>query len=327
MSLKKIIDLDLLDRFLAKVKELIPTKTSDLVNDSRYMVGMTILSYGKSTWADFMEAYDDNKVVYCRASSNSNPASGSQTRMAFMAYINNQTTPTEVEFQYYRSVNAHTDSQQGDQVYVYKLNKSTGWSVTVRNSFSKVAIGTGLTHTYSNGTITINNSEAVPGVVSTTADGLAPQLPNESTTTKFLRQDATWAVPPDTTYESKAAASGGTDVSLVTTGEKYIWNTKELPSGGSAGQVLKKLSATDYSVEWDDESGGSMFITFTRVGSSYTADKTFAEVYAAYQSGTPIFASLTSYDEIYSLKSASSTRIILSYVNADRGGADWYKKR
>lgn len=30
----------------------------------------------------------------------------------------------------------------------------------------------------------------------------------------------------DTTYESKAAASGGTDVSLVTTGEKYTWNNK-----------------------------------------------------------------------------------------------------
>ena len=30
----------------------------------------------------------------------------------------------------------------------------------------------------------------------------------------------------DTTYESKAAASGGTAVSLVTTGEKYIWNNK-----------------------------------------------------------------------------------------------------
>lgn len=28
----------------------------------------------------------------------------------------------------------------------------------------------------------------------------------------------------DTTYESKAAASGGTAVSLVTTGEKYNWN-------------------------------------------------------------------------------------------------------
>ena len=30
----------------------------------------------------------------------------------------------------------------------------------------------------------------------------------------------------DTTYESKAAASGGTAVSLVTTGEKYTWNNK-----------------------------------------------------------------------------------------------------
>jgi hypothetical protein len=31
----------------------------------------------------------------------------------------------------------------------------------------------------------------------------------------------------DTTYESKAAVSGGTDVSLVTTGEKYTWNSKQ----------------------------------------------------------------------------------------------------
>ena len=30
----------------------------------------------------------------------------------------------------------------------------------------------------------------------------------------------------DTTYESKSAANGGTDVSLVTTGEKYSWNSK-----------------------------------------------------------------------------------------------------
>ena len=30
----------------------------------------------------------------------------------------------------------------------------------------------------------------------------------------------------DTTYSSKSATSGGTDVSLVTTGEKYTWNNK-----------------------------------------------------------------------------------------------------
>lgn len=35
------------------------------------------------------------------------------------------------------------------------------------------------------------------------------------------------AVFTDTTYESKAAASGGTAVSLCTTGEKYTWNNKQ----------------------------------------------------------------------------------------------------
>lgn len=93
---------------------------------------LTLLKYGTSTWADFMEAYTTNSIVYCRASSNSNPASGSQTRLAFMAYVNNETNPTNVEFQYYRSVNTHSNNQQGDQVYVYKLDKTSGWSVTVR---------------------------------------------------------------------------------------------------------------------------------------------------------------------------------------------------
>lgn len=123
---------------------------------SGYITGMTILSYGNSTWQDFIDAYEANKVVYCRASSNSNPASGSQTRLAFMAYVNNATTPTEVEFQYYRSVSSHSDSQQGDQVYVYKLNKTNGWSVTVREAYSKIANGTGISKSYSNGTITLS---------------------------------------------------------------------------------------------------------------------------------------------------------------------------
>lgn len=36
-------------------------------------------------------------------------------------------------------------------------------------------------------------------VVSKTANGLCPQLPNENTTTKYLRQDGTWVAPPNTT--------------------------------------------------------------------------------------------------------------------------------
>ena len=117
-----------------------------------------LAAYGKSTYQQILEAYQNNEIVYCRASSSSNPASGSQTRMAFMAYVNNETTPTEFEFQYYRSVATHTDSQQGDQVYVYKINSSGTWSVTVRSAFTKIAAGTGLTSSYSNGVLTLSVS-------------------------------------------------------------------------------------------------------------------------------------------------------------------------
>ena len=136
----------------------IPSNTSDLTNDSGFITGMTILSYGHSTWAEFLAAYTANKVVYTRASSNSNPASGSQTRLAFMAYVNNAdpASITNVEFQYYRSVNAHSATQQGDQVYVYKLDKNSGWTVTVRESYTKIVAGTGLTSSYSNGVLTIS---------------------------------------------------------------------------------------------------------------------------------------------------------------------------
>ena len=126
---------------------------------------MVILSYGTSTWDDFIDAYNKHAVVYCRASSNSNPASGAQTRLAFMAYVNANPPTTEVEFQYYRSVSSHSATQMSDQVYIYKLNKTNGWSVTVREaSLKQLKTGTGLDVAYSGNIATVS-----PSLVSTTA--------------------------------------------------------------------------------------------------------------------------------------------------------------
>lgn len=138
---------------------------------------MVILSYGNSTWNDFIEAYNNHVIVYCRASSNSNPKTGSQTRMAFMAYVNNAETPTEVEFQYYRSVNAHSATQMGDQVYVYKLTNKNAWTVTVREaSVKKVNVsGSGLSASWSNNQVTLSNTM--------TADDM-PMSSNDTITTK-----------------------------------------------------------------------------------------------------------------------------------------------
>lgn len=148
----------------------VPSKVSDLTNDSGFITGMYIASYGTSTYADVLAAYQANKIIYCRASSAANPSSGAKNRLAFLAYIN-KSIPTEFEFQYYRSVATHTDAQQGDQVYVYKLNSSTGWSVTVREAYTKIATGTGLSKSYSNGTLTISNSQAALPTVSASDNG------------------------------------------------------------------------------------------------------------------------------------------------------------
>ena len=131
--------------------------------------GLVTLSYGSSTWQDFLDAYNAGEIVYCRASSAADPSSGDQTRMAFMAYVNNPTTPTEVEFQYVRSVSTKSAAQPCDQVFVYKLTSANGgtWTVESRNVTYKVAAGTNVTTSYSNGTVTINADAPVITMTST----------------------------------------------------------------------------------------------------------------------------------------------------------------
>ena len=66
----------------------------------------------------------------------------------------------------------------------------------------------------------------------------------KSTANKILRANGNgalyWGDDTNTTYSSKAAATNGTDVSLVTTGEKAIWNAKT----SNTGTVTKVTAGT-----------------------------------------------------------------------------------
>ena len=202
---------------------------------------MAILSYGHSTWSDFIDVYQKNAVVYCRASSNSNPATGSQTRMAFMAYVNNAENPTSVEFQYVRSVSTKTASQPVDQVFVYALDSRNGgtWAVQTRNMAPKLAAGTGASVTYSNGTYTVNATE-VP-VPTKTSD-----LTNDGSdgTSTYVESDELATVATTGSYEDLSdkptipAAQVNSD-----------WN-----SSSGVSQILNKptLSTVATSGSYDD---------------------------------------------------------------------------
>ena len=207
----------------------IPSDTSDLTNSAGYITGMYIASYGSSTYADVLTAYQANKVVYCRASSSANPGVGSQNRMAFLAYVNDTAVPTEFEFQYYRSVATHTVSQQGDQVFVYKLKQASGWEVTTREAYTKIVTGVGLSSNYSSGTLTINNNAM---------DIVAIQSAQPSSDTNKL-----WI------YDAE-----GSGIEIPTMDDVYGLGI----TGASAGQYLKVFSVdsngrpTGYVTEGDN---------------------------------------------------------------------------
>lgn len=161
------------------------------------------MSYGESgAWAKFIAAYQAGSIVYCRASSNANPATGSQTRKAFMAYVNNATNPTSVEFQYVRSNSSKSDSSQCDQVFVYKLTNASGgtWSVESRDMATKINVDSTLNKTFSGGanaSMTLG-AKTMTGATSGAAGaaGIVP-APAAGDDAKFLSGDGTWKVAPN----------------------------------------------------------------------------------------------------------------------------------
>lgn len=70
----------------------------------------------------------------------------------------------------------------------------------------------------------------------------------------------------DTTYESKTAASGGTALSLVTTGEKYTWNNKQPAISDLA--TIRSNAATAFG--WGDHSKAGYITPTNNTGQIYT---------------------------------------------------------
>lgn len=113
-----------------------------------------------------------------------------------------------------------TITQNGTNKGIFSANQSSNSTIdiTVPTKLSDLTNDSGYITIGSvgNGTLTITQNGTSKGIFSANQSG------NASINLT------------DTTYESKSAASGGTAVSLVTTGEKYAWNAKSNFSGAYA---------------------------------------------------------------------------------------------
>lgn len=132
------------DSLTGEVQNGLDQVYTNSANWNNSMSGLFLAEYGKTSYNDVKSAVDANRIVYCITGG----------RCAFLAY----SASTNYEFQYYRSLTGHSDAQQGDQVFVYKIEKNTGsgtWSTTTREAYTRVSAGNGLSSTYGSNRITL----------------------------------------------------------------------------------------------------------------------------------------------------------------------------
>lgn len=133
----------------------------------------------------------------------------------------------------------------------------------------------------------------LPGSVSKTAAGLCPALPNETATTKYLRQDGTWQVPPNTTYSVATTSANG----LMSSSDKTKLdgiasgaNNYSLPTatasvlGGVKSSTTGTTSGKDYNVQINADGTMKVNVPWTD-SNTWKANSSSSEGYVSSGSG------------------------------------------
>ena len=118
-------------------------------------------------------------------------------------------------------------------------------------------------------------------------------------------QSETDPTVPNWAKQSTKPSYTASEVGAVPTGQG-------LPSGGSTGQVLKKASATDYDVEWANESGGGGISTITL---TFTPNE--GETYFGTKAQAATALGITE-NEVDSLMAGDYDRLIFNGLYADK---------
>lgn len=166
-----------------------------------------------------------------------------------------------------------------------QFQQTSGTNLMTYNSQATktVLAGSNITFTHSNNILTITAKDTTYNTVSKSAAGLCPTLPNETTTTKYLRQDGTWVTPPNdnttyTFYNLQFQNSGGTTVdtykpttsptktlkagsnvtisaasNIITIASTNTWNANAV---GVAGYVAAPTKAANANMTWQTDAEG-----------------------------------------------------------------------
>ena len=251
----------------------------------------------------------------------------------------------------------NTDTNTWRKVQLNGTDKlSTGTSTNPLN----IKAGSNMTITESNGTFTFSatdtntdtNQKVKAGSVTFEAnDEINIEAGSNVTVTGDATNKKITIAATDTTYSSKTAASGGTAVSLVTTGEKYTWNSKQdaisdlatiinnASTGATHAGTTHAPSDAQKNVQSDwNATSGDAFIknkpTIPTVPTNYAADQCTSFTSdsgtctpLAVQKGAKMFAyagTLTSYSKASSASAVAATDTISAAIGKLEKALDNY---
>ena len=206
MAFEKIIDIPRLNRFKTKILNLVYQK-GDVYNKNEIDNKFSQLETNID-WKEAVATYNDIATTY------PNPVDGWTVNVKDTDYTYRYNGTSWVAI----SANAIPKATQSVDGLITKEDKTkldgiaTGAEVN-QNAFSKVTVGST--------TVAADNKTDTLTLVAGSNVTITPDATNDKIT----------IAATDTKYSSKAAVSGGTDVSLVTTGEKATWNAKTSNTG------------------------------------------------------------------------------------------------
>jgi len=140
----------------------------------------------------------------------------------------------------------------------YDLSADRAWTITTASTYTLpiatssvlggIKVGTNLSID-GNGVLSSTDTNTTYSAFTRTVVGLVPN-PGGSTTNRYLREDGTWVIPPDTDTDTIY-------VHPTTAGNKHI------PAGGAAGQILRW--SADGAATWGaDVDTDTTYVVFTR---------------------------------------------------------------
>jgi hypothetical protein len=268
--------------------------SSDAWTTTERPASCVVLSYGTSTWNDFLAAYQKNSVVFCSV-----VPYNQAYRYAHLAFISmsSSTSNRYAEFWFVRSIGTHDATNQGDQVFVYTLKYDNTWTTTTREMVLQAVAGNGITRTVTTaagaGKIAWSVKPAANGGVNVDSNGVSVDVKEAPSDDKeYVRKNGAWVAQETVLYSGSRTANAAlseTPINFEYLRVSFQYDT----SKPKAVVLIDPIIGTQVVTYVKGINTWTTYLQLTLSASAITTDNSKSISFGGMNSGTPEIASVS----------------------------------